>query len=63
MAKTKSFPQGIVIMIIGVFFLILTSVLYDLRYINFDRLLIFIGLSIFLVIIGVIILRLSKRIS
>lgn len=62
MARTKAFPQGLAIMIIGVFFLILTSVLYALKYLSIDRVLIFYGLSIFLVIIGVVVLELSKRI-
>lgn len=63
MAKNKVSPQGLVITVIGVFFLILTSVLYGLKYINIDRLLIFYGLSIFLVIIGVVVFTLSKRIA
>jgi hypothetical protein len=63
MAKNKASPQGLVITIIGVFFLILTTALYGLKYINIDRLLIFYGLSIFLVIVGVVIFTFSKRIA
>ena len=59
---TKSLLQGLGIMIIGVFFLTLSSLLYHFNYIkSISRLVIFDVLSIVLVALGLVLILLSRR--
>jgi hypothetical protein len=57
----KGFAQGLGIIAFGVLFLILTSVLYHLGDVAGSRLVIFYGLSAFLIAIGVVAIVLSRR--
>jgi len=61
MVRTKIPLQGVGIIAFGIFFLILISILNALNYVKSNRLLIFDALSILLIIIGVVIIVLSKR--
>ena len=63
MAITKENLQGIGIIAFGAFFLIFVTVLYRLNYIKIDRLPIYYGLSSVLVVIGIIILLLSRKMT
>lgn len=59
---TKSLLQGLIIIIIGVFFLTLSSLLYHFNYIkSTNRLIIFDVLSIVLVVLGLVFVLLSGR--
>jgi len=62
MATNKMHLQGVAIIVVGIFFLILTSLLYALNYVKSDRLLIFDGLSILLVAMGFVVIALSRRV-
>ena len=61
MAIGKALWQGLGIIIFGVFFIILSSVLYNLNYIKSNHLTIFYALSALLIVIGVVMLVLSRR--
>ena len=61
MERNKVLWQGRAIVGFGAFFIILTFVLHALNYVKGDRVFVFYGLSIFLVVIGVFLLFLSKR--
>ena len=59
----KAIMQGLVFVIVGAFFLILSTVFYALGTIKIDRLIIFVALSAILVIMGVVIPLLSRNVS
>ena len=61
MERNKIRWQGLGIAVLGVFFIILTSVLYALDYVKSDRLIVFYGLSAFLAAIGVVLLVLLQK--
>jgi len=58
--ERKTFWQGLWIIVLGVVFLILTFVLYDMGYVKSDRLIIYYGPSAVLVVLGVVVLVLSR---
>lgn len=55
--------QGYIILAIGVFFLIVTLVLYALGIIKTNRLLIYDSVSGLLVVLGIVYVVLSKRVA
>jgi preprotein translocase subunit SecG len=59
--ERKALRQGLWIIVLGVFFLVLTFVLHDLGYVKSDRLIIYYGPSAVLVVLGVVVLVLSQR--
>ena len=59
--ERKTLWQGLWIIVLGVFFLILTIVLHDIGYVKSDRLIFFLGPSAVLVVLGVVVLVLSQR--
>jgi Na+-driven multidrug efflux pump len=61
MERNRARWQGLGVILIGVFFLILTSVLYDLHHVKAGQLGVFYGLSAFLIVIGVVLLVLYQR--
>ena len=62
MAAAKSIWQGIGFIVFGAFFSILSSVLYVLNYIKTSHLVIFIGLSVVLAVLGVVVIVVSMRV-
>ena len=60
--ERKTLWQGLWIIVLGVFFLVLTFVLHGLGYVKSDRLILFYGPSAALVVLGVVVLVLSQRI-
>jgi len=54
--------QGLWLIVLGVFFLVLTFILHDIGYVKSDRLILLYGPSAILVAIGAVILVLSQRI-
>jgi formate hydrogenlyase subunit 3/multisubunit Na+/H+ antiporter MnhD subunit len=61
MERNKVRWQGLGIVVLGVFFIILASVLYALDYVKSYRLIVYYSLSAFLVVIGVVLIFLSTR--
>jgi hypothetical protein len=60
--ERKVFWQGLWIIVLGIFFLILTFVLHDIGYVKSDRLILYYGPSAVLVALGAVLLVLSQRI-
>jgi hypothetical protein len=59
--RNKAFLEGIGVTIFGVFFLVLSFALYEVRYVKGDRLIISYGLSVLLIVIGAVMLFLYRR--
>jgi len=59
--ERKALRQGLWIIALGAFFLILTFVLYDLSYIKSDRLILYYIPSAILVVLGVVAVFVSRR--
>jgi uncharacterized membrane protein len=62
MERNKASLQGKLIIVFGVVFIILISSLYMLSYVKGDRVFIFYGLSVLLVVMGVVMLLLARRV-
>ena len=62
MATNRASWQGYVFLGIGVFFLVVTFVLYAVDVVKSNRLLMYIGVSVLLVVLGIVYVVLSKRI-
>jgi len=60
--ERKALYQGLWIIVLGVFFLILTFVLHDIGYLKSGRLILYYGPSAVLVVLGVVTHVLSQRI-
>ena len=63
MQRNRAFLEGIGITIFGTFFLVLSFALYEVRYVKGDRLIISFSLSVFLIVIGVVLLFLYRRMT
>jgi len=59
--ERKALWQGLWIIALGIFFLILTFVLHDLSYIKSDRLVLYYVPGAILVVLGVVAILLSRR--
>jgi len=61
MATSNTSWQGYAIFAIGIFFLIVTLILYSLNVIKGNRLLMYDGVSLLIVVLGVVYVVLSRR--
>ena len=61
--ERKALWQGLWIIALGVFFLILTFVLHDIGYVKSDRLIIYYVPGAILVVLGVVAVVISRRVS